>query len=101
MTFFNQFLFQRHVIFNDTVVDNDKVIMAVAVRMCIHIRRLSMCSPACMTDPDMSMERMFLKNSFQISQTAFLLFDLDLSVFIHSDTGRVIASVFKTTEPVN
>ena len=50
MSLGNQFFLQAKIVFNNTVMDNDKLTAAVRMRMRVAIRRTAMCCPACVTD---------------------------------------------------
>ncbi len=101
MAFVHELLLQSHVVFNDAIVNDDEMIVAVAMGMGISIRRLAMGGPAGVADTDVTGERMGFQRFFQICQAAFFLFDLNISISINSDTCRVIASVFQTAQSVN
>ena len=50
MSLGNQLFLQAKIVFNNTVMDNDKLTAAVRMRMRVAIRRTAMCCPACVTD---------------------------------------------------
>ncbi len=101
MAFVDQLLLERHVVFDDAIVYDDKMVVAVAMRMGIPIRRLSVRRPASMPDADVTGKRMLLQGCFQICQTAFLLFDGNRAFVIDGDTSRVIAAIFEASQPIN
>ena len=50
MSLGNQFFLQAKIVFNNTVMDNDKLAAAVHMGMRVTVRRTSMCCPTCVTD---------------------------------------------------
>ena len=101
MAFVDQLLLERHVVFDDAIVYDDEMIMAVAMRMGIPIRWLSVRRPAGMPDADVSGERMRLQCGFQICQTTFFLFDRDRTFVIDGDASRIIATIFEASQPID
>ena len=101
MAFVDQLLLERHVVFDDAIVYDDEMIMAVAMRMGIPIRWLSVRRPAGMPDADVSGERMRLQCGFQICQTTFFLFDRDRTFVIDGDASRIIAAIFEASQPID
>ena len=101
MSFRQELLFQCHIVFNDSVMDDDKMIFAVAVGMSISVTGLSVSSPAGMPDADMAADRIGFQCFFQIDKASLLLRNTDFSIFVNCDTRRIIASVFETSKTVN
>ena len=101
MAFVDELFLQSHVVFDDAIVDDDEMVVAVAVGMGISVRRLAMGSPAGVANADVTGERMAFQRFFQVCQAAFFLFDFDMSILVYSDAGGVIASVFQAAQSVN
>ena len=71
MAFVDQLLLERHVVFDDAIVYDDKMVVAVAMRMGIPIRRLSVRRPAGMPDADVTGKRMLLQAASRFARRPF------------------------------
>ena len=101
MTLGKQHLLDFHVIFDDTVVDNHEMIVAIPVRMRILIARPSVRRPARVPDADMPRKRRRQKCRLQIRQTAFFFHNPNAAFFIHRNPGRIISAILQAPKPVH
>ena len=101
VAFFHKVLFQSQIVFNNTIMNHHKMVMAVSMRMGISVGRLAVSSPAGMSNADMALERMLFQLVFQIHQAALLFLNVDFSIFINRNACRIISSVFQAAESVN
>ena len=90
------------IILDDTVMYCNHVAVIRRMRMCIDCRRLTVRRPACMTDAAGALNRLAMIGHFgKDFELAFFLDDLCfLFAIANSNTGRVIASVFKFCKSV-
>ncbi len=95
---FLQLLLQRHVVLNDAVVHQRQ--RARPMGMGVLLRRLAVRRPAGMADPDGPAQPRAVQGFLQIRQLAHAAADVDLPVAKHGDTGRIIAPVLETLQPI-
>ena len=101
MTFFNQIFLQRHIVFDDAVVHNGKIARAVCMRMCVAVRRTSMCRPTRMTDADMTCRLISFDDSLEFGKTTHAFFHADLLLVQDGDARRIIAAILKLRQPLD
>ena len=100
MSLGNQLFLQAKIIFNNTVVDNDKLTAAVRMGMRVAIRRTAMCCPACVTDAYIAHRHIACQFLSQCIQTAYTFFYTDAVVFINSNAGRIITAILQLAHTV-
>jgi hypothetical protein len=97
----NQLIFQRLIIFDDSVVGQGKPPTGVKMRMSIFIGHFAMGRPTGMADPERARYR-FPRNQLGErgdSPRAFPRLDLMMSID-DGDAGRVIAAIFEAPKPI-
>ena len=100
VAFLDEFFLQAEVVLDDTVVDHNNLAGAVAMRMRIFFGGTSMGGPASMANAVGAVERLQADDFFEIAQLAFGAANLEtVSVTSNRDAGRVVAAVFKASEP--
>ena len=98
---FFEFALQIHVILDDSVVDDDDISRAVAMRMGVFFGGTAMRGPARMSDAVRAVDRGLANHFFQIVQLAGSAADLHLSVRPdYGDAGGVIPSIFEAAQPI-
>ena len=100
MSLGNQLFLQAKIVFNNTVMDNDKLATAVRMGMRIAIRRTAMCCPACVTDTYIAHRHIACQFLTQCIQTAYTFFYTDTVVFINSNAGRIITAILQLAHTV-
>ena len=94
-----QVIFQFLIVLDDAVMYDGH--SAAAVGMRVHVRRLAVGRPACMTDAHIALRSaLTLHFVLQVFQSALGLGYSDLSILEHGDTGGVIATVFQLAQSV-
>ena len=71
MAFFDQFLLQRQVVFDDAIVYNDNPARAIAVRMRVFFGRTAMGGPTSVANAVSAVQWILPDHFFEISQLAF------------------------------
>src|SRR5579884_8454 len=85
---------QREIVFDDTVMDNYDLIVAVPVRMSIFLSGAAVCGPACVADSVQTGERLLTNDLFEIEQLTRSPAHFDARTVCHCKAGRVVTSVF-------
>src|SRR5579859_4216599 len=99
MSLLDQFLFERNIIFDDTVVDDDNFAFAVGMRMGILFRWFSVRRPACVPETQRPVEGVLLQNFFQIGKLARASPQLNGSPVEDGDASGIISAIFKASQP--
>ena len=100
MSLSNQLFLQAEIVFNNTIMDNDKLAAAVRMGMRVAIRRTAMCRPACVTDTYIAHRHIACQLLTQCIQTAYTFFYTDFVVFINSNAGRIITTILQLAHTV-
>ena len=94
-----ELLLEAEIVFDDAVVDDDDVALAVAVRMRVFFGGAAMGGPTRVADAEHAIERVELNRLFEVAQLAFGAADVELVVSaIHGQTGRVIPPILQPLE---
>src|SRR5271165_5338520 len=99
VAFFDQLLFEREVVFDNAVVDNDDLAGAVAMRVRILFRGTAVRCPAGVADAIGAVERLVPDDFLEIAQLAFGAANLEpLAIAGDGDAGRIVAAVLQLAE---
>ncbi len=102
MAFGNQLLFQREIVLDDAVVDDDDFSGAIAVRVGVFFSGAAVGGPAGMADTVGAVERLDADDLFKIAELALGAAHLQtLAIARHSDARRVIAAIFKLAQALD
>ena len=98
-----QFTFERKVVLDDAVVNNDDVASAVTMGMRILFRGAAVGCPARVADAVGAFKGMLADDFFQIAQLARSApkFQWAVAAIADGDAGRVIAAVLQSPKPFN
>src|SRR4030042_3702222 len=96
----DEFFFERKIVLDDSVVDDNQGPRAIAMRMGVLLARPSVGRPAGVPQPATSLERRCLQALNAVADLAFDPPDLDFVIADDGHTRAVIASVFKLLETV-
>ena len=97
----NQILFQRHIIFDNSVVNDDKIPRAIRVRMGVSVGRTTVRRPACVTYSDNSIRKIILEFILQRVESAHSLFNKNIFAAIDRNTRRVVAAILQFRQTLN
>ena len=101
MPFLFQLLLQLHVVFDDAVVNDDDLALAVAVRMGILFGGPAMRGPARVAQAVDAVDGVLADGLLEIGQLAGGAANLQMAVFAdHGDAGGIVASIFEAPKPV-
>ncbi len=93
---------QLQVVFDDAVVDDDKLPGAVPVGMRVLFRGAAVRGPACVADAVRAGDGRLLDDLFEVAQFARGAADFHLAGAIdHGNAGRIVAAVFQAAEAIN
>src|SRR5262245_43185657 len=98
---FDELLLQGKVVLNDAVVHDDDPSGAIAVRVSVLLRRTTMCGPPGMPYAIRALERLLPDSLFQVPQLAFRPTDVHSLTVDHGNTGRIVATIFQTTQAID
>jgi hypothetical protein len=102
VAFLDQFLFERKIVLDDAVVDDDNATRAVPVRVGVLFGRTAVGGPPRVPDAISAIEGLVADDLFEVAELAFGAADLKtFAVAGDGYTGRVIASIFQASEAVN
>ncbi|MNZ69025.1 hypothetical protein D3C78_873100 [compost metagenome] len=82
-------------------MNNRELRSIINMRMRIHIRRLPMSCPACMTDSDTSDKRLFAQQAFEIRQTPLGFRNFQAVLRVDCNTCRVISAIFQLLQSLD
>jgi len=92
---------QIQVVFDDSVVDDDDLARAVAVRVSVFLGRAAVSGPAGVSHAVVAGEGRAADDALEIRELAGAASQSDVTVLHHGDAGRVVAAIFEPPQPVN
>jgi hypothetical protein len=91
-----QLLFQREIVLDDTVVNDNDLSLTIAVRMRILFGGTPMCRPAGMADSVPALQWVRPDHFLEVSEFARRASDQQFGPSVHDrDARRVVAAIFK------
>ena len=101
-TLFCKILAKLQIVLNNSVMYDRKSTRLAEMRMRVHIRRLSMSCPPCMTNSHNAFYCISaVYHIAEFFQTALLFLNHYSFISHYSNAGRIISSIFKLRQPVN
>ena len=100
MAFVLQLIAKLLVVLDDAVVDENDAAALVGVRMGVFAGHRSVGSPARVADPAVAMNRLVDDQLGEVLDATDRLADLEGAVVAEGNTGRIVAAVFQTAQPV-
>ena len=101
MPFLFELVLEVEVVLDDAVVDDDDLTGAIAVRVRVLFRRASVCRPAGMPNTVAAADRLGPDDFFEPGQFPRAPSDLHLALLNERDSGRIIAAILESSEPVH
>ena len=96
-----QLVLQGEVVFDDTVVYDDDVAVAIAVGVGILFRRTAMGGPTGVTDAEAPGQRIGSNGIFEVVQLAFGAANLELSVIaVDRQSRRIVSPIFQPFQSI-
>jgi hypothetical protein len=87
VAFVLQFLFEGQIVFDDSIVDNDNITLAVAMGMGVFLCRAAVRGPACMSDAIAAVDRTCPDDLFQVAQLPGCTPDTEFPICQHRYAG--------------
>ena len=100
VTFGDQIFLEHQIVFDNAVMDNNKITAGIRMRMRVTVGRTSMGSPAGMSYTHSTLRHMTFQFLTQRIKTAHTFFNSDLTFFINSNTSGIITAVFQFAHTV-
>ena len=101
VSFLLELLLQGQIVLDDAVMDNHNIAGTIAMRVRVLFSRAPMCRPAGVADAVRAVNRVDLKNVFEIPQLAGRTANAQgLIVLKNRNPGRVVAAVLKTFQAI-
>src|SRR5919201_4559817 len=96
----DQFVLKRLIIFDYAIVDQCQLAADVEVRMCVLVGDFAVRSPPCVADPKRTCDRLVPHQFCECRDTSGTFTRFQTPSVYNSDPRRVVASIFKTTQPI-
>ncbi len=102
VSFGDQLLLEREIVFNNAVVHHHDSAGAIAMGMGVFFGGAAVCGPTCVSNAVSAVEWFEAEHFFQIAQLTFRAADLQTgAVSGHRDARRVVAAILQLSEALN
>ena len=96
-----ELMLQREVIFDDAVVNYDKIAAAITMGVGVFFSGAAVGGPTCVADPIRAIEGINSDCFFKVAEFTRCPPDRELMIsIVNGDAGRIVSTIFKPPQPI-